>query len=266
MTPEHCVRCHHLHQVSRVTYDEALSFGVPPERMSLLELGLDDARFFPLDTRRREQLREQFGVPKAVRVVLCVAAINRRSKRVDQLVEAMKLLDDRHHLVLCGVVEDRSVLSDARRKLAGRLTHLNVAPEQMNDVYGPPTYWSCPLSEGFAWSSSSLLAGVPVLLRRTSLPLADRPELGPVHGHRPHRRAGRSHQSVWRPDRGTPAPGACAAARGCPSFLLAFSQGGLYLDVREGREEPQVDYRTKSVLRPSDGATSQRCRPDLQPN
>ena len=64
MSPEHCVRCHHLHQVSRVTYDEALSFGVPADRMSLLELGVDDARFFPLDPARRVELREQFGVPK----------------------------------------------------------------------------------------------------------------------------------------------------------------------------------------------------------
>jgi glycosyltransferase involved in cell wall biosynthesis len=134
--------------------------------MSLLELGLDDARFFPLDTRRREQLQEQWGVPKAVRVVLCVAAINRRSKRVDQLVEAMKLLDDRHHLVLCGVVEDRSVLSEAHRKLAGRLTHLNVAPEQMNDVYGLADLLVVPsLMEGFGLVViEGLLAGVPVLL------------------------------------------------------------------------------------------------------
>jgi glycosyltransferase involved in cell wall biosynthesis len=166
MKPEHCVRCHHLHQVSRLTYDEALSFGVPPDRMSLLELGVDDARFFPVDPMHQLELRARFGVPKAARVVLCVAAINRSSKRVDRLVEAMELLDERHHLVLCGTVEDRSIFREACRKLTGRLTHLNVPPGEMNDVYGLADLLVVPsLLEGFGLVViEGLLAGVPVLL------------------------------------------------------------------------------------------------------
>ena len=78
----------------------------------------------------------------------------------------MNLLDDRHHLVLCGVVEDRSILTEARRKLAGRLTHLSVPPEQMNDVYGLADLLVVPsLVEGFGLVViEGLLAGVPVLL------------------------------------------------------------------------------------------------------
>ena len=120
MEPQHCLRCHHLHQVSRVTYEEALSFGVPANRMSLLELGVDDARFFPLDPGRRSDVRERFGVPRAARLVLCVAAINRSPKRVDWLVEAMGHLDERYHLVLCGGVEDPSILAEGILVAAGR--------------------------------------------------------------------------------------------------------------------------------------------------
>lgn len=166
MSPEHCVRCHHLHQVSRVAYDDALRFGVPADRMSLLELGVNDARFFPHDLTLREQLREQLGVPKVGRVILCVAALDRASKRVDRLVQAIGLLGDRYHLVLCGPVDDASVLAEARRSLPGRFTHLTVPHRQMNDVYALADLLVVPsLLEGFGLAViEALFAGVPVLL------------------------------------------------------------------------------------------------------
>jgi glycosyltransferase involved in cell wall biosynthesis len=85
---------------------------------------------------------------------------------VDWLVEAMGHLDERYHLVLCGGVEDPSILAEARQKLAGRFTHLTALPEEMNEVYGLADNFVLPsLLEGFGLVViEGLFAGVPVLL------------------------------------------------------------------------------------------------------
>jgi glycosyltransferase involved in cell wall biosynthesis len=147
-------------------YERALNFGVPKDRMTLLPYGVDISVFQPADPEIRLELRRRYGIPLDSAVVLCVAAINRGHKRVDRLVHAMSLLKGDYRLILCGKIEDQTIIEEANTLLGKRFTHLYVDPVNMNEVYALADMFVLPsLIEGFGLVVlEAALSGLPVLV------------------------------------------------------------------------------------------------------
>jgi glycosyltransferase involved in cell wall biosynthesis len=166
MAPEHCLRCHHLHQVSPVAYEQALEFGVAKDRMTLLPHGLDTSQFLPVDSETRLQLRKKYGIPLDSMVILSVAALNRHHKRVDRLIHATAALKGDYHLLLCGNIEDESIMSEAKALLKEKFTHIYVPQDRMGELYNIADLFVLPsLIEGFGLVVlEAAFSGLPVLV------------------------------------------------------------------------------------------------------
>jgi glycosyltransferase involved in cell wall biosynthesis len=163
MDPTHCLGCHHLHQTSPVAYERARDIGVPDSCMTLLPYGLETSRFMPPSPELRRELRAHYRLPEDVPVVLCVSALNRGHKRVDRLVQAMARLKGDARLLLCGAVEDRTILEEAGALLGDRLLHLYLPPHAMGNAYALADLFVSPsIVEGFGLAIvEAALSGVP---------------------------------------------------------------------------------------------------------
>jgi 1,2-diacylglycerol 3-alpha-glucosyltransferase len=96
----HAARVQH---VTPVTHDEALASGEPERRHALLPYGVAMSAEPPsLGAEDRAALRRHLQLPDDRPVVLSVAALNARYKRLDVLIEAAAQLDRPPHVVLLG--------------------------------------------------------------------------------------------------------------------------------------------------------------------
>ena len=168
MDAAHTLRCHHIHQTSPDALDDARRLGVPEERMTLLPYGVFTERF-RADRRpaARATARAALGVPLEKPVVLVVSALNRKHKRVDKVIAAIARLDTRPHLLVCGSIEDPTLLEEAKRTLGSEnVTHAYVANDQMVSVYAASDLFVMPsLVEGFGLAAvEAQLCGVPAIV------------------------------------------------------------------------------------------------------
>ena len=166
MDAQHTLRCHHIHQTSPVAFAAAQDLGVPADRMTLLPYGVDALRLTQRHEQTPHETRQKYGLPYNSPVVICVAAINRVHKRIDHLVAEVATLESRPHLLLCGALEDETLLADARRTLGeSNVTHLYVSQDEILDLYGAADLCVLPsLIEGFGLALvEAQLSGLPVI-------------------------------------------------------------------------------------------------------
>jgi 1,2-diacylglycerol 3-alpha-glucosyltransferase len=149
----HVARVQH---VTPVTHEAAVAGGEPPARHALLPYGVRIApRLEPLSAADREALRRRLALPGDRPVVLSVAALDRRFKRLDVLVEAAAALDSRErpHVVLLGqpTAETPALRALAATRLgADGHTIRTVAPDAVADYYRAADVFVLPsLREGF---------------------------------------------------------------------------------------------------------------------
>lgn len=91
----------HVQEITPPALDAALAAGEPPERHTLLPLGVAmPASFQPLAYGERAGLRRSLGLPPERRVVLSVGALSIRDKRVDYLIEELASLPQPRPLLL----------------------------------------------------------------------------------------------------------------------------------------------------------------------
>jgi glycosyltransferase involved in cell wall biosynthesis len=148
----HLARVQH---VTPVTHAEAIAAGEPPERHALLPYGVriaDELR--PLGTADRAGLRRRLGLPANGPIVLSVAALDRRFKRLDVLIEAAAALGDaRPHVVLLGqpTAETPALRALAHERLgAAGHTMRTVDADEVAGYYRAADAFVLPsLSEGF---------------------------------------------------------------------------------------------------------------------
>ena len=114
----------HLDRVQELTpaaLDVVLARGADPARHTMLPLGFDiPPRLRVLSPDERAGLRDRLGLPRDRPVVLSVAALNRRHKRLDYLVEELaRLPEPRPFLLLAGQreAETAGVEALARERL-----------------------------------------------------------------------------------------------------------------------------------------------------
>lgn len=166
MEPEHTLRCHHIQQVSVEAYERAIEFGIPAERMTLLPYGVRADLFGPAPPGAREEWRRALGLPTDRPIVLCTAALNRRHKRIDYLINECKGLPGEFLLVVCGAAEEPDLLALGRESHGNRFRHMYVAPEEMPRLYACADVFVLPsLVEGFGLVAvEGALSGIPVIV------------------------------------------------------------------------------------------------------
>lgn len=127
-----------IHHVGKAAYDDALAYGFSPEYLSLLPIGYPAERFRPGGDR--QALRRKHGVPEDAFVILSVAAVNRKQKRIDHLIEEVARLEGNFFLLIDGSTEiggdvDLSLIDLARERLGARVRFCHVPSEEVIELY-----------------------------------------------------------------------------------------------------------------------------------
>lgn len=130
----------HVQHLTPEFYELSLEIGQPPERHTLLPLGVEMPPEPPPvpSPDDRAALRRRLALPADAEIVLCVAALNLWSKRLDYLIGEVASLSPRPHLVLLGQREDEtpSVLTLADSALGpDGYTARTVTPGEVADFY-----------------------------------------------------------------------------------------------------------------------------------
>lgn len=128
-------RADHIQQVAQVTFDQACAYGHRAENMTLLPYGFDSTLFAV--TRERQSLRAMHGIAESTRVILSVAALNRRYKRIDHLIDEVARLDGDILLWLTGSMDlgDPDLIGYARKRLGARVRITEVPFDKVSELY-----------------------------------------------------------------------------------------------------------------------------------
>lgn len=135
MPPSDYPPADHTQQLSPATLEDAIAFGHAPETMTLLPLGFYPERFATSQTRAA--LRRAHGIDEDAFVILSVAAINRKHKRIDYLIDEAVGLGEKSLLLLDGSLDhgDPDLIDYARRRLGGRCRITHVESDRVRELY-----------------------------------------------------------------------------------------------------------------------------------
>jgi glycosyltransferase involved in cell wall biosynthesis len=125
----------HIQQVSRLLMDQALGHGRDPATMTLLPCGIHPERF---DTDvTKSALRSAYGINDDTFVILSIAAIDRRQKRTDYLIDEVVDLQGDFLLLIDGSLDhgDPELIDYARRRLGSRVRICHVASDKVRELY-----------------------------------------------------------------------------------------------------------------------------------
>ena len=138
--PELLHHADHVQQLTEPALQFVLDAGEPPERHTVLPLGVKMAPSLNLPTSaERRRLRSALDLPTDRRLVISVAALNRYHKRVDYLIEEIASLPaPRPYVVLLGA-EDKETpgIRSLAASLLGDEGHVirSVPSDRMADYY-----------------------------------------------------------------------------------------------------------------------------------
>jgi glycosyltransferase involved in cell wall biosynthesis len=158
----------HIHHIGGPARDAAHAWGFAGDYLTLIPAGFRAADFQPGGDRAA--LRRTYGVPEDAFVVLSVAAVNRKQKRLDHLIEEVARLPQHAFLLVDGSTErggdvDLTVIDLARERLGGRCLFTHVASDRVIDLYrlaDVKTLASLDEAFGIALIEAGM-AGLPVL-------------------------------------------------------------------------------------------------------
>jgi glycosyltransferase involved in cell wall biosynthesis len=125
----------HVHQISKVTLEDAARFGIPREKMTLLPCGVHPQRF--ATSASRDEIRARHGVASDRFVILSVAALNRYHKRTDFLVEEAATLPNNAVLWLDGSLDhgDPDLVDLAKQRLGDRCIISHVRSDEVGELF-----------------------------------------------------------------------------------------------------------------------------------
>jgi 1,2-diacylglycerol 3-alpha-glucosyltransferase len=148
MPPQYYPRADYVQVTAEVHFQEALAWGIPSSRVTMIPCGFSAQQFaFAAD---RRQLRRKYGISDNTFVILSVAAINRGHKRVDHIVEEVSRLKGDVLLWMDGRLDDPSLAEMARQKLGERCRITHVPSRDVAELYHlADVFVHAALDEGF---------------------------------------------------------------------------------------------------------------------
>lgn len=148
LSPAHCRRPDHLHELTELYSKEAAAAGIPAEKITTIPYGFNSRNF--LMKNHKLALRSKYGIPEDKIVVLSVAAVNRSHKRIDYLLNEFSRLDDRFFLIMAGQIEDESLVKTAEEALPMRHRFIRIPFDRIPELYAASDYFvHTALVEGF---------------------------------------------------------------------------------------------------------------------
>lgn len=130
----------HVQELTPAALDVVLERGADPTRHAVLPLGFDiDRSYTPVSPDERLALRRRLGLPPDRAVVLSVAALNNKHKRLDYLIEEIATLPEpRPFLLLAGQpeAETPAIRSLAQERLGSDHHTIRTVPQsKVADLY-----------------------------------------------------------------------------------------------------------------------------------
>lgn len=156
-----------LHVTTPLALAAVVADGRDASTVHCVPTGIDAAAFAP--PCPRDEARRRLGLPQAGQVLLGVAAVNRRHKRVDALVREVAALPGEPTLVVVGAPEEREILDLGTQLLGSRFVHAYVAPSELPLWYAAAdVFVHAALIEGYGLSIlEAMAAGLPVVVHRS---------------------------------------------------------------------------------------------------
>jgi glycosyltransferase involved in cell wall biosynthesis len=117
--------------ISEGTLESVVSMGVAREKVEFVPNVMrgDELRFTP---EGRARVRRELGIPDDAFVVGCISRFHPK-KRNDVLVEAVKMLDERAHLILAGAGETEAELRTLAEPLGSRVHFVRTPGDDVAD-------------------------------------------------------------------------------------------------------------------------------------
>ena len=167
LTPASASRADLLHVLTPSAFDAARAGGRPATATFEIPYGLHTQRF--RSTEEKHECRRELGLPVDTKIVLDVAAINARHKRVDALIDEAVRLPSDWTLVIVGAPEEPALLDHARNVLGARFVHLRLRRDEMPLVYAAADVFAhAAREEGFGLGIvEAMAAGLPVVVHCT---------------------------------------------------------------------------------------------------
>jgi glycosyltransferase involved in cell wall biosynthesis len=146
--------------ISAGTKESVIDMGVDPAKVEVVpNVMRGDELAYTEDGRRR--VRQELGIPDDAFVVGCISRFHPK-KRNDVVVEAVKQLDERAHLLLAGAGETEQDLRQAAAPLDGRAHFVRTPGDDVADytsafdigVFAPSPAEGAPRAVILAWLAS----------------------------------------------------------------------------------------------------------------
>jgi glycosyltransferase involved in cell wall biosynthesis len=117
--------------ISQGTKDSVAAMGIDPAKIEVVPNVMRGAEL-GFTGEGRERVRRELGIRDDAFVIGCISRFHPK-KRNDVLVEAVKLLDERAHLILAGAGETEADLRAAAAPLDGRAHFVPTPKDDVND-------------------------------------------------------------------------------------------------------------------------------------
>jgi glycosyltransferase involved in cell wall biosynthesis len=164
-------RCDFVQLLTEPMVQDALSYKIDPKRIFFVPYGVDGRQFSPAVRSLRAETRAQLGIPQNAKVVLTVAALSRRHKRIDYVLQELSNLPETTWFLAAGqrTSETESLEAEAERLLPSRWKFVSWPHEQMQKLFGASDVFVLgSLIEGFGLCIiEAMLSGLPVVLHNS---------------------------------------------------------------------------------------------------